>query len=192
MKYVVGAAVCVLLAGCGGATAYRLPDDGIGGAAVEFVTDEALRMLLAGQGALPTPRTELTYSDTRDFDLALFSSLRNYQQSSTANVRVSIQPEVTDVPGRMATWLGRLEQTGEIKVCEVNNQESLIAEIFTLFRGAWELFGPAVRQYVIYREASNYNAIVETDGISRKVRGVRFVPKSASFQAAQARYTRCR
>jgi hypothetical protein len=188
------AAACALgLSGCGQTD----PSLGISPGTFQAVMDPIGRLTIA-----PSSETALTYASTDAFDRSLHASMKGQTPVITVSVPASAGLTVTEIntaatglsPGdeRMTRWTRRVKESGgSLIACQNARPESA---------GLWSAIGlllgwlsPILSDYLTYRPAGSYHAIIFHDRTGDQVQGVKFVrreliadPAALTCQAASA------
>lgn len=130
-------------------------------------------------GQKPEPGNEITYSDSREFDLKLHVSLKADLERVKVITPNNMEIENSRLPQRIDHWFSTVRsEGGEVKACPT---EAPVGTGFGALSIATDIFYALVKgvdNFITYRPAKQYHAIVFVSlNDPNNVKGISFIRK---------------
>lgn len=161
---------------------------------VETIRGALANVVVESSGEVPDPQAQMQYEDTTKFDLQLYSSLLNLQET-----RVTLDQPSTTLPERLADWTAAVHKRnpkGTVLECSVNEGDGFgfLKSIFGFVVNAViQLAKDEVQEWALYRPAQDVNAIIELrPSLDSKVEAVRFISRENDLSEVEAEYSECK
>ncbi|MFC7380263.1 hypothetical protein [Brevundimonas sp. GCM10030266] len=179
LKFISALTAALVLTGCA--------TDGDNSSGVHQVLTSSVADPIGALMIPPSNESALTYASTDTFDRTLHASMKGRVRGIMVTVPVgtpltlaqinSAATGLTAGDQRMTRWTRRVKESGgALLACQSRPAESGLWAVLQLLLG---VVSPILTDYLTYRPAGDYHAVIFYDSATDAVRGVKFIRRDA-------------